>query len=126
MLENTLNGLIEGIKNQKDVIKENITTRKGTLKTSPYNMDGLQKYVWRMIRFHSGKDYTMPVMCFFDLQNYLEKQGFSMKEINVCGIINKEGKEILDTLDKIADELCIELKLNPFNASLRWKKAGLF
>jgi len=107
-------------------IKKNICTRKGTLKTSPYNLNGLEKYIWRMIRFHSGKDLTMPIMCFFDLQNWIEAQGFKMDVINVCGIINNEGKALLDYLDKLVDKFSIELKLNPFKACSVWHKAGLF
>ena len=107
-------------------IKKNICTRKGTLKTSPYNLNGIEKYVWRMIRFHSGKDLTMPICCFFDLQNWIEKQGYKMNEINVCGIINNEGKALLDYLDKLSDKLTIELKLNPFKACQAWHNAGLY
>lgn len=120
------NGIIQAIKNRKDAIRDNILTRKGTLKTSPYKLNGLQKYVWRMIRFHSGKDVTMPIMCFFDLQNYLEENGISRQEINVSGIINETGKALLDELDKLVDSFCIELKLNPLKASQRWHEAGLF
>jgi hypothetical protein len=120
------NGLIQAIINRKDAIRDNILTRKGTLKTSPYKLDGLQKYVWRMIRFHAGIDVTIPIMCFFDLQNYLEENGISKQEVNVCGIINDTGKSLLDELDKLVDSFCIELKLNPFKACQRWHEAGLF
>jgi hypothetical protein len=107
-------------------VKKHISTRKGMLKTSPYGMDGLEKYVWRMVRFHCGKDLTMPVLCFFYLQNWLEKQGYSMEQINVCGIINEEGKALLDYLDKLVDRFAVELGLNPFKASVAWGKAGLY
>lgn len=94
---------------------------KGDLKLkSSKPTTGYLIYLWRMIRFHSAIDPCMPITCFWDLQNELDKE-FGEDVVKVSGRINTQGKEILDKLDKMVDELCITFKLNPFAGALRWR-----
>ena len=81
--------------------------------------DGVAKYVWRMIRFHSGKDMHSPVNCYFNLSDQLIADGVFKKPI--LGIIDDEHKEILDILDKLVIECTDHLGLSHITAASRWK-----
>jgi hypothetical protein len=81
---------------------------------------GVSAYLWRMVRFHGGVDTTMPVTCYFYLQDYLDKT-FNKGEFNVCGIINAKGKALLDDLDTLIDPLCERFGLSPYAGARRWE-----
>ena len=100
----------------EDAYKE-LCGRGDKLRTSrPDN--GYAAYLWRMVRFHGGIDVTMPCTCFFWLQNQLEEEGVQAK---VDSIIDSQGREILDNLDKMVDSLCILFGLSMFGAARAWR-----
>ena len=83
--------------------------------------NGLVAYVWRMARFHSGADMTMPMMCYFDLQNFLDANGHS--DIKVSGILNEQGKALTDALEKLTDEALTQLGHDNTVGARRWGRA---
>ena len=88
-------------------------------------MSYLDVYVWRMIRFDTGYDMTFPFTAYFHLQRWID-QFCTMKEINVCGIINDNGCELINHLDAIIRSICNRLHLNDAVAACTYKQAGLF
>lgn len=64
------------------------------------------EYVWRMARFHGGKDVTMPVTCFFG--------------IGCHGIIDDGAKAVLDALDPMANAVALEEFGTTMGAAARW------
>ena len=94
-----------------------LRTKDGSLRaTRPAN--GYLAYIWRQVRFHAGIDVQMPVTCFFWLQLQLDKDG---TKANVTGIIDAEGRKILDALDAIVDEMIDAFQLSQFGALRIWK-----
>lgn len=86
---------------------------KGLLKTSKPKKGKSSyifgaSYVWRMARFHSGQDMTMPMTATFDDGIYR---------------IDENVRKILNILDKIADEIAEKYtpQKSSFNAALRYK-----
>ena len=101
-------------------IARKLRGRNGGLRSSkPVKENGLVRYIWRMARFHAGYDTTLPVMCHFELQTYLDELGV---KANVCGIIDERGKEILDQLDKVVDQVLDLLGEDKYGAAKAWAK----
>lgn len=104
-----------------DALVKALRGRDGGLRPSkPKTANGLVKYVWRMARFHSGADPTMPIMCAFDLQDWLDERKLPAK---VSGILNAEGKEVSKYLDAVAEEVVKRLGGDPLGGARRWARA---
>lgn len=121
------------VPNLNDVI-ENLTGRKG-LRTAKPKTNGFDAYVWRMARFHSGIDPTMPVTCDWDLENYIESfmgkrpkfaakyYGSTDTEVEAYENYKKTVAEYRKIGDEYADKVCDHFGLNKFAAAYRWGKA---
>lgn len=97
-----------------DSVLAAVKGRNGIRTTKPKE-NGFAAYVWRMARFHSGKDVTMPVMADFDLANWA---GHSY----VHG--DKEAfKKLRDAADKMADQVCIDVGVSNLVSAARWAKS---
>lgn len=102
-----------------DELTDALTGRAGGLRPSkPTTHDELTQYVWRMCRFHSGHDPSMPVTASWDLQAFLDEQGI---EARVSGITDDAGKEITGALDELCDVILVELGEDPYGAAKRWQ-----
>lgn len=80
--------------------------------------NGIDAYVWRMVRFHSGADVTLPMTAAWGILRELKTQGFQIEHKDYYGAVENE---ILKTLDYTVDAVMVELKLNPYKGVLRWK-----
>lgn len=90
---------------------------RGLRTSKPTTADGLTRWAWRMARFHSGADVTMPVTCYFDLQNWADVQA---PGASVCGILNEQGKALTAELDRLVDQVLEILGCDRFAAARRW------
>jgi len=112
---------IKKMSSDDDTAMREITVRGNgkQLKTNkPKN--GVYAYVWRMVRFHSGEDPTMPTTATWDLSREIqEKTGVKI----TFGITRNDKKKLLEMLDRQADRCLIALGLNPNGAANRWKRA---
>lgn len=93
--------------------------RKGDLKTSkPKN--GIYAYVWRMARFHSGDDVTMPMAADYDLSEGIEKEtGIRVRFFP----LDDSRKALLDKLDNLSEEVCVKLGRSRDAGLRRWGRA---
>jgi hypothetical protein len=107
--------LVSRLSGQKDPLRPSKPTAKED--------DGLEQYVWRMARFYSGADTSMPVTCAMDLQIFLDERDI---QASVSGITDDEGKEITSYLDKVTTKVLTELGLSDKKAARAWKGTGLF
>lgn len=99
-------------------VKNAVTTRSGTLyKSRPKGANGLEYYVWRVARFHSGADTSMPVMAAHDLQQYLNENGI---DAEVSGIVNDAGEQLFEGLEDEVDRLLEDLDLGKYGAARAW------
>lgn len=109
-------------------LADRLEGRSGGLRTSkPTAQDdtGLEQYVWRMARFHSGKDPKMPVTASFWLSDWVDSEIES--DVSVTGILEDSDKKFLRCIDEIVDEILVEkFSLDPSGGAKRWKKAGAF
>lgn len=94
---------------------------------------GLEQYIWRMARFHSGDDPKMPVTAQWDLTRFLEDES----EQDYSGIMKESGigdGKTMDTrstgfkqIEQIADvisRVCVaKMGGNPDGGIERWQKA---
>lgn len=96
---------------------------RGVRKSKPEDENGLVKYVWRLVRFHTGADTHMPVTAFWWLQDWIDEKGI---DASVSGIHDEKGKEILDEADELVDEVIGVFGLDPTSAARTWKRVGLF
>jgi hypothetical protein len=87
-----------------EVIINEIHTRKGTLKKSlnSYDTSPRAYYVWRLARFHGGKDITMP-----------------MTATLLCNA-RKEGEANMKALDQVADVVAKDAFGTNMHAAQRW------
>jgi hypothetical protein len=82
--------------------------------------DGVMAYVWRMARFNNGADVTIPVTCYWDLSDGVKaltgvKDSFS--------IMTPESREVVDMLNRTADELVVATGGDKNAAAKRWGRA---
>lgn len=88
------------------------------LRTSKPDADGLTQYVWRMARFHSGDDASMPVTASWWLQDWIDSQGI---DASVSGIMDDDGKAVTSALnDVVAVILSVGYNRSPNGAAERW------
>lgn len=81
--------------------------------------DPYYAYVWRMARFHSGADMSMPMLCFYELGNAIERDfpDFGRVSFLYCDETRTQG---LDTLDGLVDKLLVRVGLSRTRAAVRW------
>jgi hypothetical protein len=106
-------------------LTDRLEGRNGGLRTSKPTTDrddGLTQYIWRMARFHSGADPSMPVTASWWLQDYVDDLGI---DASVSGVMDDRGEEITDELDKVTVEILEKLGLDPTAGARRWQKAGV-
>ena len=101
-----------------NLVAKDLQGRNGLRTVRPSN--GVSAYLWRMVRFHGGIDTSMPITCFFHLQNYLDKT-FGKDKFDVCGIIDEKSKALLDDLNMLIDPLCEHFGLSANAAAYAWK-----
>ena len=103
-------------------LSDRLSGRDGGLRTSKpkaNNDTGLEQFVWRMARFHSGADTSIPVTATFWLQDWIDTE--LNTDVSVTGIIDDEGKKFLSILDDIVDEILIdEFNLDSTKAAREW------
>lgn len=108
----------------REELIDNLTGRDGGLRPSkPRAYDGLTQYVWRMARFHGGWNTSMPITCTWWLQDYLDENDYDAK---VTGMLDEDGKAVLDVLEAVTDAVLLEFGENPARAAQVWQKAGAF
>lgn len=100
--------------------------RGGGLRSSKPRTDSdgpLEAYIWRMSRFHSGDDPSMPVMAASDLDAWLDEN-----EVNasVFGTRSDEARENGEAVKEMIDEFVVTLVLlalgrNPNGGAKRWE-----
>lgn len=93
-------------------LHDRLTGRGGGLRTSKpkaQNDSGLEQYVWRMARFHSGADASIPVTSTYWLQDWIDEELES--DVSVIGILDNDAKELLRRIDSIVDEI-LQSKFN--------------
>lgn len=94
-----------------DALLDACRARGGRLRTHR-PAEAIQHFVWRLARFHSGADVTMPVM--------------SYVEIGCGGLTPPAGspkRATLDALEAIADGIAKELGGTNMAAALKWGRA---
>lgn len=100
--------------------------RGGGLRASKPGTDSdgpLEAYVWRMCRFHSGDDPSMPVMATSDLNSWLSENGINAK----CSGVRSDdaranGKAVKEMIDEFVVTLVLmSLGRNPNGGAERWK-----
>jgi hypothetical protein len=96
------------------LVLDAVKGRKGLRSTKPKGF-GFAAYVWRMARFHSGADMTMPVTCEFDLANWAD-HSYTKGDREAFKALREEG-------DKMADRVCKDLGLDDKAAARRWGRA---
>ena len=103
-----------------DWLMEQITVygKLEKLKTGPPS-DGIAKFVWRHIRFHSGIDPSWPVGCYYNLADQIETDNPGVKFS--CGILNEFEDNIIKELDKFVISCTNKLNLSHTNAVKVWK-----
>jgi hypothetical protein len=101
------------------VLVEKLRGRKGGLRPSKPKNDGLLQYIWRMARFHSGDDPSMPMTADWDLSDWLESRGFE----KVHAIRTDRDRELLKHLDALSTVVLVGLGRDPFAGARRWGKA---
>lgn len=102
-----------------DKILKAVKGRKGLRTTKP-KTNGLDAYVWRMVRFHAGIDVHMPVTADFDLYNWYTKVIESEKSVS-C--FDSGLKKFKDYVDKLVDRIIKDLGLDPNKAAHIWGRA---
>lgn len=108
----------------RERLTDRLTGRDGGLRTSKPRADGddgLTVYAWRMARFHSGADPSMPVTCAWDLQEWLDGLGV---DASVSGVTDDAGEDITAALDAVVEDILTDLGLDADGGARRWQKAG--
>ena len=86
---------------------------KKTIKTGKPK-HGVYAYIWRMARFHSGIDTTMPITATWGLKSQLNADlGYTLTYT--------DENEIARSLDPLVDQCLARLNLSPYAGALRWK-----
>ncbi|WP_158603140.1 hypothetical protein [Halorubrum sp. Atlit-26R] len=107
---------------QREWLAERLEGRGDSLRKSMPDTDadnGLSRYVARMAHYHTGVNTSMPVTATFDLQEWIDEQGF---DASVSGITDDAGDEIAALVDLLVDDLLINhFEMDPTAAARRWK-----
>lgn len=111
----------KGIDLSPDDIRRALTGRNGAFrKTKPPGQSrdvGILHYLWRMTRFTTGIDPRMPINCFYELSNDLERRGVDHE---CYGVISPDASDTIDHLDALIDNYIIPrfelaVRLNPWH-----------
>jgi DNA-binding transcriptional ArsR family regulator len=99
----------------------------GLRKSRPTSESGLAQYVWRMARFHSGKDTHMPVTCEFWLSSWMEERGMipTIRESTSSRDRRSKITEATKEIEPLVTSVLEEFGLDDTKAASRWSKAGL-
>lgn len=93
--------------------------RNSALRPSkPTKENGLVRYIWRMARFHSGADMTMPMSCHFDLKEWCEENNIAFSYV---GYRDPEQRELLNAVDARVDEVLVAMNLDTTRAARRYR-----
>lgn len=107
-----------------DHLADRLEGRDGGLRTSkPQAQDdtGLEVAIWRSARFNSGQDPSIPVTCWWELDDWLEAEGI---DASVSGIQDDAGEQIRQLIDEMSMVILAErFGIDPRNGTLRWRKA---
>lgn len=76
--------------------------------------DGVYAYVWRMARFNGGKDISIPITTFYDLEIGIKQ---------VTGHAVGQPKAVCCWLNKWSQELVKQVGGDPLTGTLRWGRA---
>lgn len=115
--------VLEHERTDLDHLVDRLTGRGDGLRTSKptaQNDSGLEQYVWRMSRFHSGSDPSIPVTATWWLDEWLDEKGI---DAEVSGITDEAGEEITALLDVLARLVLVEMGYDPDGGIRRWEKA---
>ena len=115
--------VIDSDRVEADHLIDRLTGRDGGLRPSKPQAQGdtgLEQYVWRMARFHSGSDPSIPVTAAWDLGKWLDSEGI---DAEVSGVTDRAGEEITGILDVIARLCANELTGSAERGFNRWEKA---
>jgi len=107
------------IEDNHDLIVKRLTGQYGGLRPSKPNGkrdNGLIKYIWRMARFHAGHDTRLPVMCEYDLLDWIEEQTGDKLSLS-------ERAEVTKAIDPTIDQIIVDLGENPMRGAMRWGRA---
>lgn len=93
--------------------------RKGVRRTKPEG-DGLVRYVWRHVLFHTGINPSLPMTAEFDLWDWCEENEVPFSP---CGYNDPAQKKLIQEIDQLVDEVIELLGEDKYGAARRW--AGL-
>lgn len=85
--------------------QDELSGRGDTFRVSKPNANGLIQYVWRMARFNSGEDPSMPVTAAWWLQDWLDENDI---DAQVSGVTDDAGTEVTEYLDMVSCEVLEE------------------
>jgi hypothetical protein len=91
-----------------------ITDKTGTRLQSAKPENGVSAYIWRMIRFHSGKDVAIPKYYYNYLIEQLREDGYAW--FMHTGLITEDDKVIFQKLDKIINLFIKKLNLRKLSS----------
>ena len=95
--------------------------RKG-LKTVKPKTDGLDYYIWRMTRFNTGIDMSMPIMASMDINAYFSEKIEGKK--SYFAISNKSVKKAVNLVDLLVDAMNFkQFGLKSFSGATKWAEA---
>ena len=98
-------------------ITKKLQGRNGLRSTKPKEESGLIRFIWRMAQFDCGKYKHMPVMAYYELQEWVDEKEFDARVIT---IIDDEGNEILDYLDEVIEKVLKNLGEDSLGAVKTW------
>lgn len=111
------NGHWINVPDWEEILPE-LVGRKGLRRSKPTKSSKFVQYIWRMCRFHSGQDVTMPVMCQFDLADWFQENNIPF---SYAGYSDPLQRCIVDYCDELVDECLDALGENKYKAAIRWK-----
>jgi hypothetical protein len=95
-----------------------VCTVEGKALTLAKPVDGVYAYVWRLARYCSGCDPSLPVTCLWDLEDGLTKLGLGVDVTTMPEVF----KPVFDFLQKKADELLDTSGGDRFVAAMRYAR----
>lgn len=82
--------------------------------------DGLIQYVWRMSRFHSGRDPKMPVMARGWLQEGLDERGIDAVVFGSGRRESDAGDAVIDALEDVVTVILLLMGRDPTGGAKAW------
>ena len=107
---------------QREWLAERLEGNGSSLRKTMPDTDadnGLSRYVARTAQFYTGVNDSIPVTATFDLQEWIDEQGY---DASVSGVTDDAGDEIAALVDLLVDDLLINhFEMDPTAAARRWK-----